>query len=312
MNKPFRSIDEQVRLLQGRRVITDEHTGTVLLREGYYAVVNGYGKAFIDVEATARAHDDRYQRGTTFSDIHGLFLFDRDLRALTFRSIMCVEGTLRSVLSHTFCEHHRSTEAYLDRSCYTRAKGYLRGSSNHDGDLEWMINTLRHHANGHAGSATSDEDAPSSDAVTENARVAWYRENYDAVPLWVLFSDLTFGNLRYFFALMRQNEQREVCQRMAEVCGTTSSGNVLTPRQMLADLEVLSELRNDCAHVERIYDGVFGKDELDYLQVLDLLAAYLAEDDENRLLSGVSRLVKKTLKANPGLQVVLADNGFAV
>ena len=310
MDKPFRSIDQQVRLLQGRRVITDDNTPIVLLREGYYAVVNGYGKAFIDERATIKAHDDRYLRGTTFADIHALFLFDRELRALTFRSIMSVEGTLRSVLSHTFCEHHRFTEAYLDRSCYTRAKGYLRGADNHAGELEWMINTLRHHANGHNASGLLDEEAPSSDPMSENARVAWYRENYDAVPLWVLFSDLTFGNLRYFYALMRQNEQVEVCKHMAEVCGTTSSGKTLAREQMLADLETLSELRNDCAHVERIYDSTFGRDDLTYLQVLDLLAAYLAEDDESLLYAGVGKLVARYRDKSERVKTALARAGF--
>ena len=175
-NKPFRSIEQQVRLLQGRGVATNEATPTILLREGYYAVVNGYGKPFIDAAKTAAAHDDRFCEGTTFDAIYQLFLFDRDLRALTFRSIMSVEGTLRSVLSHTFCEHHRADEAYLDKSCYTRARGYLRGEDRHPGDLEWLINTLRHHANGHL-QPDSLEDSPEGEGV-ENARVSWYRENY--------------------------------------------------------------------------------------------------------------------------------------
>ena len=310
MDKPFRSIEQQVRLLQGRGVATDESTPAILLRDGYYAVVNGYGKAFIDERATVKAHDDRYLRGTTFADIHGLFLFDRELRALTFRSIMSVEGTLRSLLSHTFCEHHRATEAYLDRSCYTRAKGYLRGADNHAGDLEWMINTLRHHANGHGASGFAGEEGPASDSSTQNARVAWYRENYDAIPLWVLFSDLTFGNLRYFYALMRHDEQVEVCKRMAEVCGTTSSGKALSPQRMLEDLETLSELRNDCAHVERIYDSTFGDDGLTYLQVLDLLAAYLAEDDEKLLYSGVGKLVARFRAKSDRVSTALANAGF--
>lgn len=312
MDKPFRSIEQQIRLLQGRRVIIDEHTAPVLLREGYYAVVNGYGKAFLDQEATARAHDDRYVRGTTFADMHRLFLFDRELRALTFRAIMCVEGTLRSVLSYVFCAHHRSTDAYLDRSCYTKAKNYLRGAASHPGDLEWMINTLRHHANGHAASERIDLDAPDADIMANNVRVAWYRENYDAIPLWVLFSDLTFGNLRYFFALMRHSEQREVCQRLAQVCGTTHEGTVLTPAQMLHDLETLSDLRNDCAHVERIYDSGFGDEDISYLAAVDILAAYLAENDEQALNRGVLALARRYAAMSEAVARVLAAAGFAV
>ena len=307
-NKPFRSIEQQVRLLQGRGVATNEATPTILLREGYYAVVNGYGKPFIDAAKTAAAHDDRFCEGTTFDAIYQLFLFDRDLMALTFRSIMSVEGTLRSVLSHTFCEHHRADEAYLDKSCYTRARGYLRGEDRHPGDLEWLINTLRHHANGHL-QPNPFEDSPEGEG-TENARVSWYRENYNAVPLWVLFSDLTFGNLRYFFALMRFDEQIQVCERLAEVCGVTSDGDPLSPAELLHHLETLSDLRNDCAHVERIFDAGFGEDELGYQEVREVLALFLADDDERELQEGIDALVKNAQERQPTLTPILAANGF--
>lgn len=305
MHKPFRSISQQVSLLQGRGVRTDDQTPTILLREGYYAVVNGYGKAFIDEGATQAAGDDRYLRGTTFNDIYQLFLFDRELRALTFRAIMSVEGTLRSVLSHTFCECHRSAEAYLDRSCYTGASSYLRGAQKHADDLEWMMSTLRRHANGFL---TPDDDGEPPTA--ENARVAWYRERYESVPLWVLFSDLTFGNLRYFYALMRKDEQRTVCRRLKQTCGTSSDGQTLSRSRMLRHLETLSDLRNDCAHVERIYDSSFGDEELSYPEVLDVLAAFLADDDEEALRRGIDAQVAKAKAESPAVAAALRNAGL--
>ena len=303
MQKQFNTIAEQVALLQRRGVTTDASTPAILLREGYYAVVNGYGKAFLDREATARADDDRFAPGTTFDQIYQLFLFDRELRAVTFRAVMCVEGTLRSLLSHTFCEHHRSADAYLRRGCYAQAGEYLRGSKAHEGDLTWMINTLEHHARGHVADEHDDE-------VHDSDRVAWYREHYSEVPLWVLFSDLTFGNLRYFFALMRRAEQKRVCERMREVCGTTHAGQTLTPKGMLHDLEVLSALRNDCAHEERIYDATFGGDTLTYQQVLEVLVAYLAEGDERRLQHAVRELARRYGAKSPAVAAALASAGF--
>ena len=303
MKKTYKSIAQQVRLLQGRRAAIDDDTPKILLREGYYAVVNGYGKAFLDREATERAHDDRYRIGTRFNDIYQLFLFDRELRALTFKAIMCIECTLRSVLSHTFCEYHRAADAYLQRNCYTSARGYLRGERAHDGDLTWMINTLEHHARGHVGDERDDDPGNSE-------RVAWYREHYESVPLWVLFSDLTFGNLRYFFALMRRKEQQAVCSRMLEACGTTRDGDALSPAEMLSDLEVLSSLRNDCAHEERIYDAVYGPAEWGYQQVLDVLVAYLGDRDEAQLLEGVQRLVTQYSERYPAVAEALAAAGF--
>ena len=42
MAKEFKTIDELIDLLESRNVITDENTKTQLMRESYYAVVNGY------------------------------------------------------------------------------------------------------------------------------------------------------------------------------------------------------------------------------------------------------------------------------
>lgn len=303
MNKQYRSIDEQAALLRARGVATDERTPSILLREGYYAVVNGYGKAFLDEQATRAAEDDRFADGTTFDDIYQLFLFDRELRAITFRAVMCVECTLRSILSHTFCEHHRRANAYLKRECYAQRREYLHGRQAHDGDLTWLINTLEHHARGHFADERDDEPRDSE-------RVAWYRERYDEIPLWVLFSDLTFGNLRYFFALMKRAEQQVVCQRMREACGPARDGATLSPAGMLRDLGTLGELRNGCAHEERIYNARFGADGLTYTQVLDVLAAYLAEDDERRLQEGVRGLVAHHAPANPRLATALGRAGL--
>ena len=303
MIKQFSSIEEQVAILGQRGVATDGQTPAILLREGYYAVVNGYGKAFLDQAATDAAKDDRFAPGTTFDQIYRLFLFDRELRAVTFRAVMCVECTLRSVLSHTFCEHHRKPNAYLRRGCYAQRHEYLRDRNAYESDLTWLISTLEHHARGHVGDDHDDEPR-------DSGRVAWYRERYSEVPLWVLFSDLTFGNLRYFFALMKREEQRAVCERMHEACGATHGGGTLSPKGMLADLEVLSELRNDCAHEERIYDTRYGADGLTYPQVLDVLVAYLAEEDEERLLGTVRRLVARHAGADERIARALREAGF--
>ena len=267
MNKPYLSTAEQIKLLESRGLACDEQTPTILRRDGYYAVVNGYAKAFLESE-TPRRGRTRFRPGTTFGDIHELFLADRELRSTTFRAVMSVEGTLRAVLSHSFCQHHPYPDDYLDRRSYCSAREYLYGSKSHADDLRWLIDTLDRHARGHD---------------TDDVRILWYVDHYDSVPLWVLFSDLTFGNLRYFFALMRRQEQKQVCAVLEDVCGPTSRGGRLTPQVMLDNLEVLGDLRNACAHEERIYDARFGSSDQSFADVLLVLRAYLAEEDEKRL-----------------------------
>ncbi len=303
MEKRFRDLDEQVSILRRRGMETDARTRQVLLREGYYAVINGYRKPFLDTAATARAHEDRFLAGTSFEDVYALFRFDRELRAITFRHLMAVESLMRSVLSYTFCEHHPAVESYLDRNSYCTEQAYIRRREEHAGDLDWMIRTLEHHARGIAG------DDPH---VGKDVRVAHYRDKYSYVPLWVLFDELTFGNLKYFYALMRRPEQQEVCRRVWEACGREGA-SPLTRLGLAEDLEEMIGVRNICAHEERLFDyqgrtddegkargsGAGHESGCGYLRFLSVLADYLTPQDEDRLRAEVRDLVAAYASADP-------------
>lgn len=299
MEKRFRNLNEQVEILTRRGVVCDDHTHQVLLREGYYAVVNGYRAPFLDVAATARAHEDRFVSGTSFDDIYALFRFDRELRSITFRHIMSVEGLMRSVLSYTFCEHHPAAEAYLDPGCYCKRGTYLRSQDEYKGDLDWMIRTLERHARGLA------DDDPH---VGKDVRVAHYRQKYATVPLWVLFNELTFGNLKYFYALMQPREQEEACGRIWESCGREGK-TPLTRRGLAQDLEEMIGVRNICAHEERLFDYASEKyGHKSYLEFLGVLSDYLTPADEQRLRGDVRNLVRSFAASDP--QVADALAGF--
>lgn len=82
MDKPFKSIDEQIAILEGRGLECDNNTRLVLEREGYYPVINGYKDLFLDQRGDS-CHE-LFVKGTKFSDIYRLFEFDRTLRLLMF------------------------------------------------------------------------------------------------------------------------------------------------------------------------------------------------------------------------------------
>lgn len=48
MDKPFKSVAEQIAILESRGLECDNDTRLVLEREGYYPVVNGYKDLFLD------------------------------------------------------------------------------------------------------------------------------------------------------------------------------------------------------------------------------------------------------------------------
>ena len=127
--KPFKTLEEQVAILESRGLSMPEYAAYALLGEDYYCVVNGYKEPFLDKEASAEAGHDVYAEGTGFGDLYGLFLFDRDLRNLTFKYLLKAEARVRSVAAYTFSEAYRELDAYLKIANYTDAKDYMVGPS---------------------------------------------------------------------------------------------------------------------------------------------------------------------------------------
>lgn len=122
VEKPFKTIDEQIALLQMRGMATDDGTRSILEREGYYPVVNGYKDPFIDTWATGMAGDDRFRKGSTFSDLYALFVFDRELRLLFLKYAAMAEATLKVICSCCFTREHRDeVNPYLYEGNYSHS-----------------------------------------------------------------------------------------------------------------------------------------------------------------------------------------------
>ena len=84
MAKEFKTIGELVDLLESRGVKTDEETSSVLQREGYYAIVNGYKDTFLDRAAMQSSPGDVYKKGTTFRQIYDLFRLSSSLVSVLY------------------------------------------------------------------------------------------------------------------------------------------------------------------------------------------------------------------------------------
>lgn len=240
--KPFKTLEEQVTILESRGLSMPEYAAYALLGEDYYCVVNGYKEPFLDKEASAEAGHDVYAEGTGFGDLSSLFLFDRDLRNLTFKYLLKAEARVRSVAAYTFSEAYRELDAYLKIANYTDAKDYMVGPSHYDEDLAGLIALLTRKSKG--GRACKDF-------------IAHYRQNYDEVPLWVLVKDLTFGNVSYFYGLQKRSVQNLICKRVV-MLRRDPAHVMLTPHDMRLALRTLVDFRNICAHDERLWCAKVG------------------------------------------------------
>ena len=177
MDKPFKSIDEQIAILEGRGLECDNNTRLVLEREGYYPVINGYKDLFLDQRGDS-CHE-LFVKGTKFSDIYRLFEFDRTLRLLMFEYFNKAEAVLKTVCSYRFAMAHKdSPEAYLDRDSYRADAGYRKKIDTLIGDFEKVLCRSKKW---------------NSDYKRDYIR--HYENNHDNTPVWILMNYLRLEDM---------------------------------------------------------------------------------------------------------------------
>lgn len=282
MSKEFKTIGELVAILESRGVATDDQTAPAIERESYYAIVNGYKGPFLDRDAMQSSSGDVYKDGTRFRWIYDLFLFDRDLRAVTFRYLARAEAAMKTAVAYSFCEAHGGGSSYLERSNFCNADGYLvpklfQGSKSKERNenLSRLMVALENKASGKGA---------------RKPFVDHYLKAYGFVPLWVLSNDLTFGNIVNFYQLMKPEERRRVCSTLARGAAWESkSRGVLSERHLLRAAKVANAFRNLCAHDDRLYCA--REESASYADMLDLLAAFLPKDERNELAEEIDNLI---------------------
>lgn len=284
-SKPFLTIDDQVALLESRGMVVSSETPDILMREGYYSIVNGYKDPFIDTKLTAEAGDDRYRKDASFSDLYSLFTFDRELRSISFKYLILAEAKTKTAIAYSFSEAHRSPNDYLLQENYCSAEEYA--------------------ALGMKGSRYAREISSLTSILGQRAEnsssefVSHYRSTFGCVPLWVLVNDLTFGNVEHFFNLMKPAEKRHVCKMIVASTGRTGSKRLgfFSEKEARVSIEVLVKFRNICAHDERLYCArVGGRKNLNFIQMVWMLERYLTADEFASFIQELTGLLTRYVK----------------
>ena len=122
-----------------------------------------------------------------------------------------IERHLRSLTSYYFTEKYGELQtAYLDNRNYNLNKST-------QGTISRLISTLQRAVN-----------------TTDYEFINYYRTIYNNIPLWILVSILTFGNLSKMYQVFPQSLQTKVCKNFENV----------NRKQMQQFLSVLTKFRN--------------------------------------------------------------------
>ena len=179
-DKPFKTHNQQMKILRGRNLKVTSNNKRDLEQIGYYALINGYKWPFLQRDSHGTIiHEEQYIANSTFNEIKSLYNLDFDLRSILYRALLKYEILLKSEISYRFSEKYQEEHSYLAIDNYNRNPEKVKS----------VVQTIS------ALSATLSKNSTES---VDNA-VKHYVNKHGHVPLWVLSNFLTFGNLNYFY-----------------------------------------------------------------------------------------------------------------
>ena len=274
MNKTFKTLDEQIEILQNKGLVIDDidNTKEILLRENYF-FLSGYRHLFLK-----SPESKNFIQGTNFRELYALFNFDRQLRNIIFKNILIIENNIKSVIAYNLSKTFGITEKnYLNPKNFTRDSDKIRQVNDL---LKKMKRQIRINGGQHA--ATSH-----------------YIANYGYIPPWIVVKVLSFVIFSELYGILKVENQKEV----SEVFNVNY-------QDLSSYLTILSNYRNLCAHEDVVFehkaqkpiyntkyhqllnidvmDGeyIYGKEDL--FAVIIIFKYLLRKDDFTLLLNEIS------------------------
>ena len=223
----------------------------------------------------------RYEDGTTFEKILRIYELDRKLRSILIAALEEIEISLRAAVSNFHALKYGAL-GYMNSSTFSHAH-------NHSSFMSKVKHLIE---------------------VNEDREfVRHYNTKYSGrFPLWVAMELFSFGTLAFFYKDMHTSDKKTLAE---EYYGCTAS-------ELDNWIFCLNELRNYCAHYNRLYgnrfpvdpktpqglDVTLKNDVFGYIMVMKQL--YHSHENWNgRIVKPVSRLLRK----NEDI-VRLSDLGF--
>lgn len=219
-DKCFKTYEEQIQILKDRGMILndDKQAIKVLKRANYYSLINGYKDLFVN---NTSPHDV-YKKGTTFSEIVGLYCFDRRLREIFLIELLRIEKVIRTTITHVFSRYYG----------YNHNTYLVLSSFNTNGEKNLFLTKK----------LICDLQDKIAKYSKKHKAISYYNSHYGYVPMWVLSTVLSFGDLNNFYARLKLPLKKEI-----------SNEYNLSVKEFESVMYILCSFRNKCAHGDRIY-----------------------------------------------------------
>lgn len=269
--KPFLTIDKQIELLEQRGLLfqNKEAAKKDLLSYGYYEIINGYKDCFL---ANPLDSEDKFKAGITFEHIFQLFTLDRKIRSEVMSAIEIFEANLRQALAYTVAE-----QISEDQTIYLNRKNYVTGKKQYNKSLHKMVYPI-------------DALLSILKGIThaKSEPYSHYRNDHHNIPPWIIVKKLNFGNLIWWYRLLKTPQKRSVTSRMTGLDEALLQQINAFEQGYVNLLSLYLDYRNTSAHGGRIYNHFSKKHAIPYNPIIHGLLKISPADYRNG--KGQSRL----------------------
>lgn len=224
-DKLFLTYNQQMRKLRNDKHILCSGSShkKLLIRAGYFNIVNGYKNPFISGCDANGNH--LYISGTSIDQLQAVKKFDDQLRSFLLRYITQVEEEIRTLSGYKFDEcNDNGTIPWYNTDAYSPNKS-----------LQEKMNVI-------------------SNAYSELSRskldyVNFYMNNHKQIPTWIMFKVVNFSTFIDILNCSKKDVSHSICN-LYDLYDDRGFSNV---KLLIGSLHWMRKIRNSCAHNERVY-----------------------------------------------------------
>jgi Abortive infection bacteriophage resistance protein len=227
--KEFLTVDEQINLLlsKGLSISDVSSAKIVLLDHSYYEIVNGYRDPFL-IPKNGKKQDKIFKEGAAFKELFALYSFDFRLRSFLLPYVLAVEEKVKTKTIYQFLNEKSS-----DGSAKNPKNSYLNSSSYDSSSPRAKVSS---------STVIVDLKENIKHGLKKYPAFSYYQNKYGFIPLWVLATNMTFGEMSRFYEAMDISCRSRVARNYG-----------LFENDFRTILKVLTVFRNCCAHGGRLY-----------------------------------------------------------
>lgn len=257
LDKPFKTYDQMLDLLESRNVIIQnrEFAKNCLSDISYYSLINGYKGIFT-------YEKDKFLEPIRFEDLYVLHEIDNNLKHMLFKYIINIEQSLKSKLSYCISENYGVESDMNDLSLSNTSdyfcKNNYRGSKKRNNIL---INIKK--------KVLERSDTPT---------VAHYLLNHNHFPCWIAINVIPFGLTIKLYQILLPKDKDTICERIV----FTNKLNTDEKKDFLINaLEILRRYRNNIAHGQKTFLNII-EEKIPQKIVIKLCENSVTIDEYNR------------------------------